>query len=167
MSAESLITQEEKVLQYNISNAPRISAGAPLSKMSLASYKRNDMGKASENLSPLWEIVKNDPPVYRDIERAFLPTNHDAKGLLFESHLQKYWRAAPADKYKSAFYQLRKFLDWQKSRHEPARDWDLGRVLIFSERRRTIRLEEYDLRVKKAGEFLRKTDHAHTKIASK
>ena len=50
MSAESLITQEEKAKQRNISNAPIISAGGHLSKGSLASYKRKDMGGISESL---------------------------------------------------------------------------------------------------------------------
>ena len=61
------------------------------------------MGEVSENLVGLWEIVKNDSPVYQEIERAFLTANQDAMGLLFKSHLQKYWRDASADTYKSVF----------------------------------------------------------------
>ena len=73
--------------QRNISNVPRISAWNPLSKGTLGPYKRKGMGKISENLASLWEIAKNDPPVYLKIERAFLPTNQDTNGLLFKSHL--------------------------------------------------------------------------------
>ena len=50
--------------------------------------------------------------------------------------------------YKSVFYSLKNFLDFQKSRNEPAREWELGSVLVFFEHRRTILSEEYNLRVK-------------------
>ena len=126
MSTESLRTQEEKAIQYNVSNAPRIRDGGPLSKRSLASYKREDMGEVSENLAPSWGIVKNDPPVYRQIERAFPATNKDVEGLLFKSHLQKYRLTASADTYKSASYSLRNFLDFQKEQKRTGPRMGLG-----------------------------------------
>ena len=71
MPTKSLITKEDRAIHYNAPNAPRFRAGGPLSlsKKPLASYKRHELGRVSENLVALWEIVKNDSQAYRKIER--------------------------------------------------------------------------------------------------
>ena len=112
------------------------------------------MAKISENIVSLWEIAKNDSPVYRkerEREFVFLATNKDSKGLLFGSHLQMYWRPGSADTYKTVFNPLRNFLDFHKSRNEPANEWDFGPFLGFFEHRRSILIGGYDLRVRKGG----------------
>ena len=68
-SAKTLLTQEEKAKQYNVAKVLRISPCNPLSKGPVASYKRKDMGGIADDLVALWEIVKNDSPVYQKIER--------------------------------------------------------------------------------------------------
>ena len=94
-------------------------------------------------------ISKNDSPVYLKIDRTFIASNADAVGRLLRCHLKTYWKSGSSDAYKSVFNSLRNFLDFQKSRNEPAREWDLGSVAIFFEHGRTTILEEYDIRLTK------------------
>ena len=49
----------------------------------------------------------------------------------------------------SAIRSLRHFLKPQKSQNEPVGEWGMTAVLIFSDDRRSIRLEKYEARVKK------------------
>ena len=65
MSANSLITKEEKAKQYNMEKVPLARPGRPLSKGPIASYKRKDSGGIAEDLVSLWGKVKNDPLVYQ------------------------------------------------------------------------------------------------------
>ena len=51
MSAISLVAQGAKAAQYNVGKVLRIGPGNPLSKGSLASYKRKDMEKSPVILS--------------------------------------------------------------------------------------------------------------------
>ena len=78
ISAESLITQGEKPNNETYQTSTRISAGDPLSKGPLASYKRKYMGKISGNIASLWEIVKNDSPVYQK-ERERVPGHYEGR----------------------------------------------------------------------------------------
>ena len=57
--------KKKKAKQYNVSKVLRISPGNPLHKGSRASYKRKDMGGIADGLVALWEIAKNDSPVYQ------------------------------------------------------------------------------------------------------
>ena len=129
MSTQSLLTQENRVKS---SNAPRFTAWAPLSGKSLSSFRQQGLGKVSENLVSLWELMKNDPPAYQKVERVFVSTNQDSEGLLLKIHLKKYWQSASSVTYKSVFYSVKNFLDFQKNRNEPAQERGVGSVLIFS-----------------------------------
>ena len=114
------------------------------------------MGNSEKRLTGLSKNRERE----RARARAFPPTNQETKGLLFKSHLQKYWMSPPAETYKSAFYSLRNFLDFQESRSEPAHEWDLWSALAFSEHRRTILSGKYDLRVKNGSLKCTKTGKA-------
>ena len=54
MSADSLVAQEGKAQQNNVSNAPRVRAGKHLAKGPMGSYRRKDTGGISEDLAELW-----------------------------------------------------------------------------------------------------------------
>ena len=82
MPAQSLIKQEEKTNRRNIESALRFRAGKPLFKGSLSSFKRKDMDKVSANLVSLWELVKNDSPIYTDMVGNFLSSNTDTSGQI-------------------------------------------------------------------------------------
>ena len=94
--------------------------------------------------------MKHDSPAYRKVDGVFLAAKQDAKGLLLRSQLKRHWLFCSAATYRSVYCSVKNFLDFQKNRNEPVDDWDIGSVLIFFEHRRTVLLEEYDLRVEKA-----------------
>ena len=82
MSIKSLLTQEDCVKSSNIAKAPRFAAGDPLSKKSLASIRKEGLGKISENLVSMRELMKRDSPVYQKVERVFVATNQECEGLI-------------------------------------------------------------------------------------
>ena len=112
MSANSLITKEEKAKQYNAGQDLRARPGKPLSKGSLAAYQRKDSGEIAEDLVSLWEKVKkNDPPAYRKIERAFTSSKPEVVGRRLKCTIRRYWVSGSPDAYKSVLYSLSKFLE--------------------------------------------------------
>ena len=115
----------------------------------------------------MWGLMKNDSPVYQKVERVFVAENQDAKGLLLKSHLKRHRQFASAITYRSVYYSIKNFLDFQKNRNEPVEVWGGGSVLIFPEHRRTVLLEEYDLRVQKRNASNRKGNKTNTENASK
>ena len=91
-----------------------------------------------------------DSPAYTKMERYLLASNTDTSSLLLKSHLRKYRRRGSVATYKSVYSSISTFLEFRKSRNEPAQDWDVGSVVMFFEHWRTILLEEFELRVKKS-----------------
>ena len=141
MSANSLSTQEEKINKTTLKMLPGLGSVNLSINGQWHLTKAKISGGISEDLDSLWEIVKNDSPAYRKIASTFIASNADAGGRLLKCHLKKYWKSGSPDAYKSVFNSLRGFLDFQKSRNEPAREWGSRSDLIFCEHRRWILLE--------------------------
>ena len=55
---------------YNTLNPIGARPGKPLDKGKLASYRQKDSGEIAGDLVSIWQLVKNDSPIYHNIYRA-------------------------------------------------------------------------------------------------
>ena len=127
MSANSLVTQEGKLNKTTLQMLSGLGTVNLSLNGAMASYERKDMAKILEDLLPLWGIVKNDPPAYREIERTFIAANADESGHLLKCRLKKYRGSGSSGAYMSVFNSVMNFLDSQRAETNPSANGTWGR----------------------------------------
>ena len=143
-------SQEEKANHFNLHKATRAIPCKPLAKGFLPSYQNNGLEQIADEVVDIWERLKADSPVYQVVESEITSSSKVEGGRLVRSHLKRYWMMGAAQTNRSVLNAFGNFAEFRKSATDQSTNGIRGSVLIFSEQRRSLLSDKYELAVENA-----------------